>query len=152
MKKTNESTIQANMFDFSLSELIRNQRNSFHPKWTVDSWVKFLIWLSLNCGLSGEKESLARFVDALGTPLTIKMRKLFFERTLEDMSLYVIADPADPQVLVMPMSEQVLLTDETCKQALLSLDLLPRVIQDFNAWDQHDKLIAIPWNSSKSGC
>ena len=75
MKNTNQANIQAKIFDFALSELVRNQRESFEPIWTVDSWVKLLIWLSLNCGFSGERESLEIFANALGAPLTIKMRK-----------------------------------------------------------------------------
>ena len=65
MKNTDQSNIQANMFDFALSELVRSQRNSFEPIWTVDSWVKFLIWISLNCGLPGDRQSLENFADAL---------------------------------------------------------------------------------------
>ncbi len=34
-------------------ELIYSKRDSFKPLWSVDSWVKFLIWAALNCGLSG---------------------------------------------------------------------------------------------------
>ncbi len=152
MKKTNQSTIQANMFDFALSELIQSQRNSFEPKWTLDSWVKFLIWLSLNCGLSGEKKSLETFVDSLGSPLTIRMRKIFFERIIENLLLYIIADPADPKVLVMPVKEETVLTNANCKEALDHVGLLSRVDNDCNRWEKHDHLIAIPWNSLESGC
>ncbi len=152
MKKTNHSSIQAQMFDFAISELIRNQRNHFKPIWTIDSWVKFLIWLSLNCGLSGERESLETFVDALGSPLTTRMRKLFFERTLEDLFLYVMADPADPKVLVMPIESGAILTFDNCKKALDALGLTNRLEEDCNAWESHDHLIAIPWISSESGC
>ena len=152
MKKTNQSNIQANMFDFAISELIKSQRNSFQPQWSVDSWVKLLIWLSLNCGFSGERESLEQFISALGSPLTIRMRKIFFERTIDQLSLYIIADPADPKVLVMPMGDEASLTDENCKEALNIVGLLPKVNLDFKVWETHDALIAVPWNSSESGC
>ncbi len=152
MKKTNQLDIQAKMFDFALSELIKSQRNTFEPKWTVDSWVKLLIWLALNCGFSGERESLDKFLDAFGSRLTIRMRKLFFERTIDDLSLYIIADPADPKVLVMPMGEEGLLTFENCKEALNVVGLEVRVDTDFSSWEKHDHLIAVPWNSSESGC
>ena len=66
MKNTNQANIQAKIFDFALSELVRNQRDSFEPIWTVDSWVKLLIWLSLNCSMSGDRESLENFADSLG--------------------------------------------------------------------------------------
>ncbi len=147
MKNTNPVNIQAKMFDFSLSELIRNQRDSFAPLWTVDSWVKFLIWLSLNCGLSGEKDSLENFADALGSHLTIRMRKIFFERVLDSHCLHVMADPADSKVLVMPVGSDVSLNCEAVKEALDILGLFPRVIQDFSQWESHHQLIAIPWNS-----
>ena len=103
MKKINQSNIQASMFDFALSELVRSQRTSFEPIWTVDSWVKFLIWISLNCGLPGDKENFQNFADALGSKLTIRMRKIFFERSVENLCLHVIADPSDSKVLVMPI-------------------------------------------------
>ncbi len=103
MKKTNQVNIQAKLFDFALSELVRSQRSSFAPLWTTDSWAKLLIWLSLNCGLSGDKESLENFADSLGRPLTVRMRKIFFERTLEDLGVYLFADPAEPNVLLMPL-------------------------------------------------
>ncbi len=147
MKNTNQSNIQARMFDFALSELIRNQRNSFEPIWTVDSWVKMLIWLSLNCGLSGERESLETFATALGDPLTIRMRKIFFERNIDSLSLHLIADPADAKVLVMPIDSDVLITFDKAQQALDIVGLIPRVITDFGKWELHDQLIAIPWNS-----
>jgi len=152
MKKTNQSHIQANMFDFALSELIKTQRDSFEPKWSVDSWVKLLIWLSLNCGLSGERKSLEDFVAALGDPLTIRMRKLFFERIVENLSLYIIADPADPKILVMPMGDAAALTYENCKEAFMIVGLITRVNQDFKVWETHDQLISVPWNYSESGC
>ena len=150
MKKTNHLGIQAKLFDFALSELVRGQRNSFAPIWTIDSWVKFLIWLSLNCGLSGDRESLESFAIALGSSLTIRMRKIFFERVLDDFSLHVMADPADPQVLVMPIGADFSLTNENVQQALDVLGLTHRVNNDLSEWESHDRLISIPWNSSES--
>ena len=152
MKNTNQSNIQAKMFDFALAELVRNQRNSFEPIWTVDSWVKLLIWLSLNCGFSGERESLEKFINALGSSLTIRMRKIFFERVVDNLSLHVIADPADSKVLVMPLGTDVPLTYENVQEALEVLCLKQRVSNEFSEWESHDRLIAIPWNSSESGC
>ena len=49
---------QGKLVDFALAELVRQHRDSFQPLWTVDSWAKLLIWMALNCGLSGERESL----------------------------------------------------------------------------------------------
>ena len=150
MKKTNQSNIQAKIFDFALSELVRNQRETFEPIWTVDSWVKLLIWLSLNCGLSGERESIENFVNALGSPLTVRMRKIFFERVVDNLSLHVMADPADAQVLVMPTGVDVSLTNEKVSEVLDVLGLKQRVINESSEWDFHNQLVAIPWNSSES--
>ena len=154
MKKTNHANIQAKLFEFALTELVRGQRNSFAPIWTIDSWVKFLIWLSLNCGLSADRDSLENFADALGRPLTIRMRKIFFERTIEDLGLHLIADPAEPNVLIMPIrgDGEDVMTDTACKQALLTVGLLERVSADSKTWKSHDQLISIAWNSSESGC
>ena len=152
MKSTNQSNIQANMFDFALSELVRNQRNSFEPIWSVDSWVKFLIWISLNCGLSGDRQSLENFADALGSNLTIRMRKIFFERILDRLCLHLIADPSDPKVLVMPLQGCESFTYQKCLEALEIVGLTAKVNLDFNEWEAHNQLIAIPWSSSESGC
>ena len=81
MQNANETRLQAKVFDFALAELVLEHRTSFDPLWTVDSWVKFLIWMALNCGLSGEKDSLEFFANALGAPLSSRMRRIFFERT-----------------------------------------------------------------------
>ena len=79
MDKTQQTAIQAKAFDFALTDLVRRHRESFQPLWTVDSWVKFMIWMTLNCGLSGERETLELFAESLGSVLTSRMRKLFFE-------------------------------------------------------------------------
>ena len=150
MKNAIDSNIQAKMFDFAISELVRNQRETFEPLWTVDSWVKFLIWLSLNCGLSGDRESFENFVNALGSKLTVRMRKIFFERVLDDFVLHVMADPADPHVLVMPLEADLSLTNENVQKALAVLGLKNRVNNNWSEWESHDRLISIPWNSSES--
>ncbi len=147
MKKTNQLTIQAKLFEFALFDLVRNQRDSFKPLWTVDSWVKFLIWLSLNCGLTGEKESLENFADSVGSSLTIRMRKIFFERTLENLALHVMADPADSKVLLMPLETGLKFSNDLCKQALDDIGLTEKVINNDRTWEFHDQLIAIPWKS-----
>ena len=57
MDQFQETSLQARVFDFAIAELVFQHRTGFDPLWTVDSWVKFLIWLALNCGLSGERET-----------------------------------------------------------------------------------------------
>ena len=86
MEQISRTSIQAKAFEFALLELIYSKRDSFQPLWSVDSWAKFLIWLSLNCGLSGDKESLELFAKSMGSPLTSRMRKIFFESALEYFS------------------------------------------------------------------
>tara|TARA_Y100001968_G_C18786310_1_gene449093 strand:+ start:62 stop:517 length:456 start_codon:yes stop_codon:yes gene_type:complete len=147
MEQISCTSIQAKAFEFALLELIYSKRDSFQPLWTVDSWVKFLIWLSLNCGLSGEQESLELFAKAMGTLLTRRMRKIFFERVLEDFSLHVIADPAEAQVLIMPLSLEKKIIKSEVVQALERISLSTQVSLDSSLWESHDSLISIPWNS-----
>ena len=147
MEQTSRTSIQAKAFEFALLELIYSKRDSFKPLWSVESWVKFLIWLSLNCGLSGEKESLELFARAMGSPLTMRMRKVFFERALEDFSLHVIADPAEAQVLVMPLSEQKTIENNDVVKALQMVGLGDSVSLDSALWERHDSIVSIPWNT-----
>ncbi len=107
MDSADATGLQATLFDFSIAELVRQHRESFQPLWTAESWVKLLIWFSLNCGSSGDEAGMARFVEALGPSLTTRMRRVFFERELEALDLQVMADPAEQQVLVLPMGPGV---------------------------------------------
>ena len=146
MEQISRTSIQAKAFEFALLELIYSKRDSFQPLWSVESWVKFLIWLSLNCGLSGEKESLELFAEAMGSPLTRRMRKIFFERVLEDLSLHVMADPAEAQVLIMPIALDKRINDNDVVQALERIGLSDKVSLSSAAWERHDSIVSIPWN------
>ena len=146
MEQISRTSIQAKAFEFALLELIYSKRDSFQPLWSVDSWAKFLIWLSLNCGLSGEKESLEMFAKAMGSALTSRMRKIFFERALEDFSLHVMADPAEAQVLIMPIAVDKEINDNDVVQALQSIGLCEKVSLSSAAWKRHDAIVSIPWN------
>ncbi len=146
MEPISRTSIQAKAFEFALLELIYSKRDSFKPLWSVDSWAKFLIWLSLNCGLSGEKESLEMFVKAMGSPLTSRMRKIFFERSLEDFSLHVMADPAESQVLIMPIALDKRINDNDVVQALEMIGLSDKVSLSSDAWGRYDSIVSIPWN------
>ena len=145
MEQISRTSIQSKVFEFALLELIYSKRNSFQPLWSVDSWVKFLIWLSLNCGLSGEKESLELFAKAMGSPLTSRMRKIFFERALEDLSLHVMADPAEMQVLIMPLEVDRRINDKDVFQALQTIGLSEKVSLSSAGWERHDTIVSIPW-------
>ena len=149
MENFNQTHIQAKLFDLALVELVRQHRESFQPLWTVDSWVKFLIWITLNCGLSGEKESLGVFAEALGPRLTARMRRVFFERNVDALTLQVMADPADSKVLVMPLSNSDLLSVDLAEQLLDQLGLLERVESDKDSWEELNAVIAIPWAISR---
>ncbi|WP_320666739.1 protein phosphatase [Prochlorococcus sp. MIT 1307] len=146
MEKSQQADIQAKLFDFALDELVLQQRDSFKPLWTLDSWVKFLIWMTLNVGLSGERGSIEQFVEALGSPLTARMRRIFFERVAYNFSLKVMADPSESRVLVMPINS-CSITLEQAEQLLDQLGLIERVELDQTCWEELDAVIAIPWKS-----
>ena len=146
MEQISRTSIQAKAFEFALMELIYSKRDSFQPLWSLDSWVKFLIWLSLNCGLSGDKESLELFAQSMGSSLTSRMRKIFFERALEDFSLHLMADPAEAQVLIMPLYLEKKIQYDEVVQALEMVNLGTKVSLDYGVWEKHDSIISIPWN------
>ena len=147
MEQISRTSIQAKAFEFALLELIYSKRDSFQPLWSVESWVKFLIWLSLNCGLSGEKESLELFAQAMGISLTRRMRKIFFERVIENLSLHLMADPAEAQVLIMPLSPEQKIDNNDVVQALKIVSLSEKVPVDSAQWERHGSIVSIPWNA-----
>ena len=149
MDNSNQTFVQAKLFNFAVMELVQGNRASFDPLWTVDSWVKFLIWLSLNCGLSGERESLELFAQALGPSLTSRMRRRFFERTLENLSIQIMADPAESAVLVLPMEGSRDLTLNQAEDALKTVELLDMVVPQKSLWQQTDTVLAIPWQAKE---
>lgn len=142
MKATN---LQATLFDFAIGELVRQHRESFQPLWSTESWAKLMIWLSLNCGCSGDREGLEAFAGALGPVLSGRMRRLFFGRELEDLDLQVMADPAEQQVLVMPMGPPGPLDEARVAQALERVGLLPGLVAEPERWQELDAVVAIPW-------
>jgi len=99
--------------------------------------------------LSGERESLELFAEALGPRLTGRLRGLFYERTLEDLELQLMADPAEPQVLVMPIAPGAVVTPQQASRALDQVGLLERVDSDRSRWQRLDALVAIPWKVSQ---
>ena len=142
------SRLQATLVDFAIAELVRQHRDSFQPLWTAEAWAKFLIWLALNCGCSGDQQGLEAFALALGPVLTGRMRRVFFERELHDLDFQVMADPADQQVLVLPMGPALGAMDPLAvAQALERVGLMDRIVTDSVAWQQLDGVVAIPWAS-----
>jgi hypothetical protein len=137
--------LQGTLFDFAIAELVRQHRESFQPLWSTESWAKLLIWLSLNCGCSADREGLEAFASALGPALTGRMRRLFFERELESLDLQVMADPAEQQVLVLPLALAEAIPLDQAAAALERVGLLERVVADRSRWQSLEALVAIPW-------
>jgi hypothetical protein len=145
--------LQATLVDFALAELVRQQRQSFQPLWTRESWAKLLIWLALNCGCSTDTASLEAFAAAIGPSQMARLRRQFFERQLEDLNLLVLADPAEQQVLVWPLgpgldaaSLAAELAQEQVAAALERVGLLDQVTADRGRWQSLEALVAVPWS------
>jgi hypothetical protein len=139
--------------DFALAELVRQQRQSFQPLWSRDSWAKLLIWLALNCGCGADPASLEAFAEAIGPSQTARMRRQFFERQLDDLNLLILADPAEQQVLVMPLGPALDPSDPAAdlapQQVALALErvgLLDRVVADRGRWQSLEAVVAVPWS------
>ncbi|ABX09742.1 hypothetical protein [Prochlorococcus marinus] len=147
MSKSEKTIIQSKVFEFAFNELVRSKRLTFQPLWTVDSWAKFLIWVAINCGLSGEKESLELFAEALGPNLTTRMRKIFFERILESLCVHLMADPLEEQVLAIPITGSQEITFHQVVEALKTVGLWDRIQADQTFWKEYNGIIAIPWKS-----
>ena len=147
MSRPDPEQLQGTLVDFALLELIRQHRESFQPLWTVDSWAKMMIWLSLNCGLSGERDTLEHFASALGERITSRLRRTFFERELADLELQVLADPAEQQVLLLSQAPQdpAVLNADRLLAALDRVGLTGRVVADRSRWQQLEAVVTIPW-------
>ncbi len=150
MTKSEKTIIQSKVFEFAFNELVRSKRLTFQPLWTVDSWAKFLIWVAINCGLSGERESLEFFAEALGPTLTTRMRKIFFERILESLSMHLMADPLEKQVLAIPIAGRQAITFNQVVEALKTVGLWDKIQVDQSFWKEYDGIISIPWKSSET--
>jgi hypothetical protein len=138
--------LQATLVDFAIAELVRQHRATFQPLWTAESWAKLMIWLALNCGCSGDGEHLKTFAEALGPALSSRMRRLFFSRELAGLDLQVMADPAEQQVLVLPLGpDPTVLTPVAVTAALEQVELLARVQAEPGCWQQLEGAVAIPW-------
>jgi hypothetical protein len=143
---------QAKLFDVAISELVRQHRESFAPLWTVESWAKLLIWLALRCECATDQPSLEGFAAGLGPDLSRRMRRLFFERELEDLNLRLMADPAEGQVLALPLD--VLSEGPEAPrvwEGLGRVGLAERVVPP-EAWQHHEALIVVPWNREAPPC
>jgi hypothetical protein len=143
--------LQASLFDFSIGELVRQHRESFTPLWTTESWAKLMIWLALNCGADGSREGLEAFAAAIGAPTTSRMRRLFFQRELPGDNLKLLGDPAERQLLAMPLEPaegERGLNPGTLDDALERLGLLPMLVSERDRWQRLEGLVAIPWKET----
>lgn len=140
------SRLQAALFEFAITELVRSHRDSFQPRWSAESWAKLLIWLALNCGCSGDQDSLRAFAEALGPALSGRLRHTFFERELEALALKLLADPAEALVLVMPLEPGVSLPAQALVEAALAAEGLGDRLVPVDQWQQLEGLLAIPWS------
>ena len=145
---TDPAALQATLVDFAITELVRQHRDSFPPLWTAESWAKLLIWLALNCGCSSDAAALEPFARALGPALTGRMRRLYFERELPDLNLKLMADPAEQQVLALPLDPLLASAAPDPQQVALALErvgLTERVAADRDRWQALEALWALPW-------
>ncbi len=146
------TALQATLVDFAIAELVRQHRESFPPLWTAESWAKLLIWLALNCGCSVDTAGLESFAAALGPGLGGRMRRLFFQRELADLGLQVLADPAEPQVLLLPLEAPGdSLDDRRLGGAIERVGLAGLVVVDPRRWQRLDAAVAVPWASDRDG-
>ena len=143
--------LQAALFHFAIGELVRQHRSSFPPLWSTESWAKLMIWLALNCGCSGDDEGLRQLAASLGPALARTLRQTFFERTLDDLELRLLADPADLQVVLLPLHGAGALPPERVAEALARVGLSELVVADPAGWQQLDGLVAVPWASEAAG-
>lgn len=140
------SRLQAALFEFAITDLVRRHRDSFQPRWSAESWAKLLIWLALNCGCSGDQDSLRAFAEALGPALSGRLRHTFFERELEALALKLLADPSEALVLVMPLEPGVSLPAQALVEAALAAEGLGDRLVPVDQWQQLEGLLAIPWS------
>ena len=144
--------LQATLVDFALGELVRQQRQSFQPLWSRESWAKLLIWLALNCGCGTDTASLEAFAAAIGPSQMARLRRQFFERQLEDLNLMILADPAKQQVLVWPLGPAIGadaahdLAFDRVAAALERVGLSQQLVADRGRWQSLEALVAVPWS------
>jgi len=58
----------------------------------------------------------------------------------------VKADPAEAQVLIMPIAVEKRINNNDVVQALQTIGLSDKVSLSSAAWERHDSIVSIPWN------
>jgi len=57
-----------------------------------------------------------------------------------------MADPAEAQVLIMPITIDKEIDDNEIVQALQTIGLSDKVSLSSTAWERHDSIVSNPWN------
>ena len=131
--------LQATLVDFALAELVRQQRQSFQPLWSRESWAKLLIWLALNCGCGTDTTSLEAFAAAIGPSQMTRLRRQFFERQLEDLNLM----PLGPAIGADAAHD---LAFDRVAAALERVGLSQQLVAEQGRWQSLEALVAVPWS------
>jgi len=138
--------LRARLVDLALDDLVRARRTAFAPLWSVESWAKFLIWLALRCGSGPDREALEAFATALGEPLSARLRQQFFSREEIDQGLRLLADPAQPEVLLLAIDAADTAPDhERAAACFRCHGLSDRIVPDPSHWHERQGLLAVPW-------
>jgi hypothetical protein len=73
------------------------------------------------------------------------MRRLFFERDLEDLNLRLMADPAEPQALALPLDALAGDPDpQRVAEAVRRVGLAERLMAA-ESWRAHEGVMALSW-------
>lgn len=138
--------LRARLVDLALDDLVRARRTAFAPLWSVESWAKFLIWLALRCGSGPDRKGLEAFATALGEPLSARLRQQFFSREEIDQGLRLLADPAQPEVLLLAIDAADTAPDhERAAACFRRHGLSDRIDPDPSHWHERQGLLAVPW-------
>jgi hypothetical protein len=138
--------LRARLVDLALDDLVRSRRTAFSPLWTVESWAKLLIWMALRCGSGPDREALEAFAAALDEPLSARLRQLFFSREDIDEGLRLLADPAQPEVLLLAIDAADTPPDADRAAACFRRHgLSDRLDPDPAHWHERPGLLAVPW-------
>jgi hypothetical protein len=138
--------LRARLVDLALDDLVRARRTAFAPLWSVESWAKFLIWMALRCGSGPDREALEAFAMALGEPLSARLRQQFFSREEIDQGLRLLADPAQPEVLLLAIDAADTAPDhERAAACFRRHGLSDRLDPDPAHWRVQAGVLAVPW-------
>ena len=140
------------LFTFAITELVRQHRETFAPLWTTESWAKLLIWLALSSGCPADPAALERFASGLPPDLSRRLRQVFFTSDLEDLQLRLLADPAEEQVLALPLDALAGTLDRAGVGTALDRVGLSPWVTPTEQWRQHEALIVVPWRGRMAAC